>query len=150
MRESFKKAKVKEGFMAFRTIRKLPCGILWSKWGGEDYLGHLSLLAFKALENCVLFFTTWNSFSWPVFLTVLINLSILLCADLNEGGKSLLSCRKMEIFYLAMMKSVFRFKIWPDRKSVISHHYAPPITGQWGEKAVDLGFVPYVWTFLHW
>ena len=73
MRESFKKAKVKEGFMAFQTIQKLPCSSLWLRGGYEDYPGQLSLLAPQALDYCVLFFRTWNSFSRPVFLTVLIN-----------------------------------------------------------------------------
>ena len=55
MRESFKKAKVREGFMAFQTIQKLPCSSLWLRGGYEDYPGQLSLLAPQALELCVVF-----------------------------------------------------------------------------------------------
>ena len=65
MRESLKKTKVKERFMAFQIIQKLPCSTLWLRGGGEDYLFQLSLLTSQALKYCVLFFATWNSFSRP-------------------------------------------------------------------------------------
>ena len=74
MRESFKKAKVMALWL-LQPIQKSLRSILWSRGWGEDYLGQLSLLASQALEYYVLFFTTWNNFSRPVFLTVLKNIT---------------------------------------------------------------------------